>query len=123
MSEYEEIRNSLDEIIRESDRASLYTDLVKLIIRISDYIFEKSEKAREGVETIMSGQVLELQSEKDQRISRKIGRKSGQDQILSLSHIMISQGRYADLNKATLDPDYCQQLLEEYHLTDESDDE
>ncbi len=37
------------------------------MIRISDYIFEKSEKARKGVETIMGGQILELQS--DEHIS------------------------------------------------------
>ena len=66
----------------------------------------------------MGGQVLELQSEKDQRI----GREQGREQILSLNHILISQKRYSDLDKASLDPDYCQQLLEEFNLLSDTDE-
>jgi hypothetical protein len=113
LDEYEDIRKSLDMFIRESDQASLYTDLIKLIIRISDYIFEKSEKARKGVETIMGGQVLELQSEKDQKI--------GLERMMQLNSILISQGKLDELNKASSDLDYCQKLLIQFHLTDESE--
>lgn len=106
--EYEEIRKSLDEVMKEKEKTSLYTNLIKLIVRITDYIFEKSEKARKGVETIMGGQVLELQSEKDQRL--------GREQMVELTRILISQNRLADLNHALDDPDYCQQLLVEFNL-------
>ena len=38
LNEYEEIRISLEEELTETGKSELYTDLTKLIVKISDYI-------------------------------------------------------------------------------------
>lgn len=58
----------------------------------------------------MGGQVFELQSEKDQKI--------GLERMMQLNSILISQGKFDELNKASSDLDYCQKLLIEFHLID-----
>ena len=62
LSEYEDIRNKLGKEISISGRAELYTDLNRLIIRISDYVFRNKEKVRKGVGEVMGGKVLQLES-------------------------------------------------------------
>lgn len=47
LSEYEDIRNKLGKEISISGRSELYTDLNRLIIRISDYVFRNKEKSSE----------------------------------------------------------------------------
>ena len=49
LMEYEDIRIQLEREFSITGRAGMYTDLNKLIIRISDYIFRKEEKVRKGV--------------------------------------------------------------------------
>ena len=46
LSEYEDIRNKLGKEISISGRSELYTDLNRLIIRISDYVFRKNNRLR-----------------------------------------------------------------------------
>ena len=50
LSEYEDIRVNLEKELSMAGRSELYTDLNRLIVRISDYIFRKEEKIRKGVE-------------------------------------------------------------------------
>ena len=57
LSEYEDIRNKLGKEISISGRSELYTDLNRLIIRISDYVFRNKEKVRKGVGEVMGGKV------------------------------------------------------------------
>ena len=44
LNEYEEIRVKLEKELTGSGRSELYTDLIKLIVKISDYIFQDEEK-------------------------------------------------------------------------------
>ena len=46
LSEYEDIRVNLEKELSMAGRSELYTDLNRLIVRISDYIFRKEEKIR-----------------------------------------------------------------------------
>ena len=46
------------------DYSGLYSDLIELIIKISDYIFRDAEKVRKGLGDVMGGKVLELTSER-----------------------------------------------------------
>lgn len=52
---------NLEKKLSMSGRSDLYTDLNRLIVRISDYIFRKEEK---GVDEVMGGKVLQLESER-----------------------------------------------------------
>ena len=71
LNEYEEIRVKLEKELTGSGRSELYTDLIKLIVKISDYIFQDEEKIQKGIGDAMGGKVLELESER-----LKSGRKS-----------------------------------------------
>ena len=52
LNEYEEIRVKLEK------------ELIKLIVKISDYIFQDEEKIQKGIGDAMGGKVLELESER-----------------------------------------------------------
>jgi len=44
LSEYEDIRVNLEKELSMAGRSELYTDLNRLIVRISDYIFRKNQE-------------------------------------------------------------------------------
>ena len=54
------------------------TDLTKLIIKISDYIFREEDNVRKGIGDIMGGKVLELESERLKAEGKAIGRAEGE---------------------------------------------
>lgn len=62
LEEYEEIRLHLEKEFAEY--TDLYTDLIALIVKISDYIFRKEEIIKKGIGDVMGGKVLELESER-----------------------------------------------------------
>ena len=57
--------------ITEAGRSELFSDLIGLITRISDYIFRNEEKVRKGIGEIMGGKVLELESERLERLQKE----------------------------------------------------
>ncbi len=63
LAEYEDIRIKLESELYDDGKSALYTDLIKLIITISDYMI-KSEEVRERIGEVMGGTVLELESER-----------------------------------------------------------
>ena len=71
LNEYEEIRVNLEKELRETGKSELYTDLTKLIVKIADYIFSKEEDVRKGIGEIMGGKVLELESERLERLQKE----------------------------------------------------
>ena len=77
LMEYEDIRIKLEREFSITGRAGMYTDLNKLIIRISDYIFRKEEKVRKGVGEVMGGKVLQLESERLREEGMAIGEVRG----------------------------------------------
>ena len=52
LSEYEDIRVNLEKELSMAGRSELYTDLNRLIVRISDYIFRKEEKIRKELRRV-----------------------------------------------------------------------
>ena len=60
LDEYEDIRVMLEKELTETGRAELYTNLNKLITKISDYICRDEEVVRERLGETMGGKVLEL---------------------------------------------------------------
>ncbi len=70
LKEYEDIRYKLEVELYDEGKSLLYTDLIKLIITISDYMVE-SEVVRERIGETMGGKVLELESERQARIMQE----------------------------------------------------
>ncbi len=77
LEDYRYIRIQLEKQLAEIDNSALYTDLMDLIIQISDYILRNKKQVREGVNKIMGGKVLELKSERLIRIGKAEGRAEG----------------------------------------------
>ena len=71
LNEYEVIRSKLEVEITEAGRSELFSDLIGLITRISDHIFRNEEKVRKGIGEIMGGKVLELESERLERLQKE----------------------------------------------------
>ncbi len=63
LTEYAEILAELNDLYSGEDQSALYTDLVELMIRISDYLLAKNKEAKERMDDLMGGKVLELRSE------------------------------------------------------------
>ena len=62
--DYQRIEEYLEKKLLEKGKEKAFRDIRELIRRIADYIFSKSEKVRKGMDEIMGGQVLELESDK-----------------------------------------------------------
>ena len=84
LSEYEDIRNKLEREISILGKSELYTDLNKLIIRISDYVFRNKEKVRKGVGEVMGGKVLQLESERLREEGKAEGKAEGEARLSAL---------------------------------------
>ena len=90
LSEYRLIEKHLEEELLDKGKEKEYRDLIELIIRIADYIFEDSGKARKGVGDVMGGNVLELES--DRLIQQGVTRGEEQ-QALKSARLMLIDGK------------------------------
>ena len=109
-------------------RSELYADLNKLIIRISDYIFRKEENVRKGVDEVMGGKVLQLESERlreegmaigearGKAEGETIGMMRGEARLSALINRLILDGRSDEIQKVVTDADRRQELYSEYKL-------
>ena len=102
LSEYRLIEKHLEEELLDKGKEKEYRDLIELIIRIADYIFEDSGKARKGVGDVMGGNVLELESDRliqrgyEQGIERGIEQgvtRGEEQQALKTARLMLIDGK------------------------------
>ena len=80
LSEYADILKKLNDLYSGEDQSALYTDLVELMIRISDYLLAKNKEAKERMDDLMGGKVLELRSERLRREGRQEGMQEGRQE-------------------------------------------
>ena len=105
LNEYEEIRTNLVKELSGADKAALYMDLNKLIIKIADYICQSEEVVRKGIGDVMGGKVLELESERLRAEGEKIGEikgeirgeAKGEERLSILINRLILDGRSAEI--------------------------
>ena len=132
LNEYEEIRVNLEKELSETGKSELYTDLTKLIVKISDYIFREEEEIRKGLGDVMGGRVLELESERLKAEGQAIGRAEGQvigraeGQVIgqaqgearlgSLINRLIQEQRIDEIQIVSTDSERREQLYKEYNL-------
>ena len=102
----------------------MYTNLIKLIVKIADYIFQKEEQVRKGIGDIMGGKVLELESERlkaegeaiGQARGEVIGQAQGEARLGSLINQLIEDQRTEEIQAVSTDPKRREQLYKEYNL-------
>ena len=128
LDEYEAIRINLERELSMTGRAELYTDLNKLIGRISDYIFRKEEKIRKGVDEVMGGKILQLESERlreegmaigearGKTEGETIGMMRGEARLSALINRLILEGRSDEIQKVVTDVNRRRELYSEYKL-------
>ena len=128
LKEYENIRINLEKELSLAGRSELYTDLNKLIVRISDYIFRKEEKVRKEVDEIMGGKVLQLESERlreegmvigearGKAIGKAEGEAIGEARMRMLINRLIADGRMEEIGKLIDSAEACRELYKEYGL-------
>ena len=130
LSEYEDIRVNLEKELSMAGRSELYTDLNRLIVRISDYIFRKEEKIRKGVDEVMGGKVLQLESERllelgearGKIIGKAEGKAEGKGEAIGearmrmLINRLIADGRMDEIGKIIDSAEACRKLYKEYGL-------
>jgi len=100
LAEYEDIRKKLETELIGKKKSVLYTDLISNIRRIADYLTEKQPKTRKGLKTIMGGEILELESERLERIGRQKGLKEGLKEGLTKG---LQEGEQNGLKKGLLE--------------------
>ena len=100
------------------------TDLTKLIIKISDYIFREEDNVRKGIGDIMGGKVLELESERLKAEGKAIGRAEGEAigqiqgeaRLGSLITRLIQDQRTEEIPIVSTDSKRREQLYKEYNI-------
>ena len=131
LNEYEVIRSKLEVEITEAGRSELFSDLIGLITRISDYIFRNEEKVRKGIGEVMGGHVLELESEKSARLLAEAkeqaealglergmaqGMAQGEERLSVLINRLILDGRGDEIQKVVTDKEMREAMYREYQL-------
>ena len=119
LAEYEEIRVRLEKEL-EDETTGLYTDLIKLITKIADYIFRKDQKVRKELGEIMGGKVLELESErltaKGMQQGMQQGMQKGEERLSVLINRLILDGRSSQIQVIVNDKQEREKAYKEYHI-------
>lgn len=139
LNEYEEIRINLEKELSGANKAVLYMNLHKLIIKIADYICRNEEVVQKGIGEVMGGKVLELESERLERlrkeaeaearekgerigkeigkeIGKKIGRTEGEERLSILINHLIMDGRSTEIQTVVTNTEVRKQLYKEYGM-------
>ena len=134
LNDYEEIRINLERELSGADKTALYMNLNKLIIKIADYICRNEKTVRKGIGEIMGGKVLELESERLERLQkeaeaeakaigeargRAIGEAIGEERLSTLLNRLIMDGRSAEIQSVVTNTDIRKQLYKEYGILSE----
>ena len=107
LKEYESMKEMLEEELCGEENAADYTDLINLILRISDYFLEANKKVRKGVADVMGGKVLQLESER----LMELGEAKGELRLGKLVTELLKQGKTEEVLKVTSDAE----AREEYY--------
>ena len=124
---HEEIRTNLVKELSGADKAALYMDLNKLIIKIADYICQSEEVVRKGIGDVMGGKVLELESERLRAEGEKIGEikgeirgeAKGEERLSILINRLILDGRSAEIQSVVTNAETRKRLYKEYGILPE----
>ena len=115
LNEYEEIRHRLEIESATEKISGMYSDLITLMMKISDHIFRNEEKIRKGIGETMGGQVLELASEKAERLAKEAA-KEAEERMSILINKLILDGRSDEIQKVVTDPELRKRMYKEYGL-------
>ena len=94
MEEYRLIGERLEKELLDVGKEKHYRDLIELIDRIADYIFKESSRVKKGIGEIMGGQVLELESERLERLIREGCEAAREEGRVDFVTQLLRDGKY-----------------------------
>lgn len=118
LKDYEDIRSRLEKELFKDNQSVLYTDMVNLITKISDYILRKEENIKKRVGDAMGGKVLELESERLLRIGKAEGKAEGEFNLGQLITKLFADGRPSDAELAAKDEEARKRFYKEFGMID-----
>ena len=125
---------NLERELSGADKTALYMNLNKLIIKIADYICQNEKTVRKGISEIMGGKVLELESERLERLQKEaeaeakaigeakgiaIGEAIGEERLSTLLNRLIMDGRSAEIQSVVTNAETRKRLYKEYGILPE----
>ena len=104
----------LGEYAEATNQWNIYTDLLKLTERITDYMLRNHQKVKKEVSGIMGGKLLELHSEKMIKKGKRVGRAEGRaaERKDGIKALISSAKAFAATPAQTVE-----QLMKNYALT------
>lgn len=110
--EYEDIRSRLESELQREKKSVMYSEILELIVRISDYMLKSRKKLKEGIGAVMGGKVLELQTEK--RFLQGI--QQGENTFAKLITILLEAGKIEDAQLAAADETARKEFYKKYGI-------
>lgn len=133
VSEYKELYNGMCEAY-ENGQINEYdmSNIIELTKKLAGYLFNDGDKAREGVDAVMGGQVLETYADKKMKQGIELGDRQGFGRGIELgdkqgfgrgielmgklSEKLAEDGRIKEISLAAKDENFFKELLLEYNI-------
>ena len=127
--EYKIIVEYLEQKLLKQGLEKEFRDIRELISKIVEYSFSESKNVRKGLDEIMGGQVLELESDRlikkgeqlgeargkeiGKELGKEIGKELGAENMAVLTRKLMDENRLDELRRCTEDAVYRKKLLNE----------
>ena len=88
--------------------------ILQTILRVSERLVLGYDNLMKEVEAVMGGVLLKTKADEILEQGIELGEAIGRAKAASLFGFLLANGRYDDAIKASADPNYLHQLLEEF---------
>ena len=122
-AEYEQIKDHLEELVKRKVISEyIKRTLIEMSNKVLEHIARKYDTVKEGVKTVMGGEILEYEAktlfrqgmEQGRELGRELGLKQGENKLSQLIAKLMENNRSQDILKATQDEEFREKLYAEY---------
>ena len=107
-----------------SDQEYTKRTLIEMSNKVLEHIARKYDTVKEGVRTVMGGQILEYEAktlfrqgmEQGRELGRELGLKQGENKLSQLIAKLMENNRSQDILRATQDEEFREKLYAEYSI-------
>ena len=98
--------------------------LIEMSNKVLEHIARKYDAVKEGVQTVMGGEILEYEAktlfrqgmEQGREMGLELGREQGIELGLELVAKLVENGRSQDILRAMQDKEFRKELYKEFHI-------
>lgn len=121
--EFEDIQNKLEKQLEGEGNTVFFTELIELIMEVSNYILQSEKELQERMGMIMGGKVLELRTDKLLAQGLQQGLQKGENKFARLVSRLLTDGRMQDIGIVAEDVEVRKEFYKMYGITDEVEKE